>query len=47
VLLSLSCSVFSNSKTNSWYLIPGVDRDYCFICSALHLSFVLPIATFD
>jgi len=37
-------AVFSNSETNSQYLIPGVDCDYSFIRSALHLSFVLPIA---
>ncbi|WVZ59317.1 hypothetical protein U9M48_009474 [Paspalum notatum var. saurae] len=29
---------------NFQYLIPGVDCDYSFIGSALHLSFVLPIA---
>ncbi|KAG0549181.1 hypothetical protein BDA96_01G233300 [Sorghum bicolor] len=41
----LSNAVFSNSETNSQYLIPGVDCDYSSIRSALHLSFVLPIAT--
>lgn len=47
VLLSVAIvpyAVFRNSKTNSQYLIPGVDCDYSFIRSALHLSFVLPIA---
>jgi hypothetical protein len=40
----LSYAAFRNSKTNSQYLIPGVDCDYSFIHSALHLSFILPIA---
>jgi len=40
----LSYAVFRNSKTNSQYLIPGVDCDYSFIRSALHLSAILPIA---
>lgn len=40
----LSYAVFRNSKSNLQYLIPGVDCDYSFIRSALHPSFVLPIA---
>jgi hypothetical protein len=42
----MPCAVFSNSETNSQYFVLGVDcDDYGFMCSALHLSFVLSIAT--
>ncbi|CAD6253322.1 unnamed protein product [Miscanthus lutarioriparius] len=43
---NLPYAVFSNSATDLQYLIPA-DCDYSLIRSALHLSFVLPIAIGD